>query len=293
MKKLLCVLLVLALLCCCSCSEVKTPEGLVEGSVVITTENLPKICVDKNYEYIGKSLVATLLRTDDDAVISENISSCDSSSELYDKLLNNECDIVIGVAPDEETENALKNGGVTLKSITISHDDALVFFCNPNTGVDNLTEEQIASIFSGKVKNWSELGGTNQPISAFFSPKDSLENVWFEEYLKLETKAEVMTDKLSGDLGVYLAPVSYDNRPGAIGYTRFTTYYDNGVGGKRKKLLINGVEPYNETLENGSYPYTKKIVIAIKSGLEKDNVTEIIYNWLISEQGKEYLKTIK
>ena len=292
MKKLLCVLLVLLLLCCCSCGEVKTPEGLVEGSVVITTENLPKICVDKNYEYVGKSLVATLLRTDDDAVISENISSCDSSSELYNKLLNNECDIVIGVAPDEETENALKNGGVTLKSITIAH-DALVFFCNPDTGVDNLTEEQIASIFSGKIKNWSELGGANQPISAFFSPKDSLENVWFEEYFKLETKAEVVTDKLSGDSGVYLAPVSYDNRPGAIGYTRSKTYPGSGIGGGRLKLSINGVEPYNETLENGSYPYTKKIVIAIKSGLEKDNVTEIIYNWLISEQGKEYLKTIK
>lgn len=291
MKKTFCILIALALLCCCSCNT-KTTEGLVDGSIVITTENLPKICVDKNYEHVGKSLVATLLRTDNDTVISDNTNLCDSSSELYKKLLNNECDIVIGTAPNKETENTLKTGGITLKSITFKY-DALIFFCNPDVGINNLTEEQIASIFSGKTKNWNELGDANQPISAFFSPKDSLENVWFEEYFKLETKAEAVTDKLSGDLGVYTAPISYDNRPGAIGYTRYRIYPGSGIGGGRLKIFINGIEPNNETLENGSYPYSKRIVIAVKSGLEKDNVTEIIYNWLVSEQGKEYLKTIK
>ena len=165
-----------------------------------------------------------------------------------------------------------------------------MFFCNPDIGIKNLTEEQIASIFSGKVKNWSEFGGANQPICVFFSPKDSLENVWFEEHFKLETKADVVTDKINGDLGVYEAPVSYDNRPGAIGYSRFITYYDNGIGGARHRIPINGIKPSKETVENGSYPYSKKIIIAVKSGLGQNDVTEIIYNWLISEQGKEFLK---
>ena len=109
MKKLFSILIALALLCC-SCGSTKTPEGLAKGSIIITTDNLPRIYADENYDYIAKSFVAALLRTEDNTVLSDNTNLCSSSNELYNKLLNNECDIVIGVAPNEEKRrNNLKN----------------------------------------------------------------------------------------------------------------------------------------------------------------------------------------
>ena len=45
--------------------------------------------------------------------------------------------------------------------------DALVFITNVNNPVESLTEEQLRGIFSGRIKNWSEVGGLDQPIVAF------------------------------------------------------------------------------------------------------------------------------
>jgi len=46
--------------------------------------------------------------------------------------------------------------------------DALAFIVNPSNPVDNLSSEQIKNIFSGKITNWSTVGGikhdTSEPL---------------------------------------------------------------------------------------------------------------------------------
>ena len=40
----------------------------------------------------------------------------------------------------------------------------VAFIVGPGTGVTNLTQDQVAKIFSGKITNWSQVGGNNLPI---------------------------------------------------------------------------------------------------------------------------------
>jgi ABC-type phosphate transport system substrate-binding protein len=52
--------------------------------------------------------------------------------------------------------------------------DALVqFIVHPSNPVQKLSKTQLAALYSGKIKNWSELGGNNQPVLVVGEPTSS------------------------------------------------------------------------------------------------------------------------
>ena len=40
----------------------------------------------------------------------------------------------------------------------------VVYFVNPSVAVDNLSADQVLAIYSGKIKNWKEVGGNNMKV---------------------------------------------------------------------------------------------------------------------------------
>src|SRR5262245_62052777 len=62
----------------------------------------------------------------------------------------------------EERDEATANG-VTPIEHTIAR-DAIAVVVNPNNPVSQLTMQQISDIYSGKINNWSEIGGEDRPI---------------------------------------------------------------------------------------------------------------------------------
>ncbi|WP_054696526.1 substrate-binding domain-containing protein [Geotalea toluenoxydans] len=50
-----------------------------------------------------------------------------------------------------------------LSSTTIGY-DAVTVFVHKNNPIKNLSKEQLKGIFTGKIKNWKEVGGKNAPI---------------------------------------------------------------------------------------------------------------------------------
>ena len=57
-----------------------------------------------------------------------------------------------------DEKQKLQEGGKTAKEIIIAY-DALAVIVNPTNKIVNLTREQLEGIFTGKIKNWKELGG--------------------------------------------------------------------------------------------------------------------------------------
>ncbi len=52
--------------------------------------------------------------------------------------------------------------------------DAFVqFIVHPSNPIQKLTKTQLAALYSGKIKNWSELGGHNQPVLLVGEPTSS------------------------------------------------------------------------------------------------------------------------
>lgn len=103
-------------------------------------------------------------------------------------LINKRCDIANSSRgiKSSEVEQANKKG-VDPKRIVVAI-DALSIIVNKNNPVDKLTVDQIGKIYRGEIKNWSEVGGADLPVTLYGRQSNSgtydfmKESVMFGEY---------------------------------------------------------------------------------------------------------------
>ncbi|MBT2290598.1 phosphate ABC transporter substrate-binding protein [Paenibacillus albidus] len=119
---------------------------------------------------------------------------------------------------------------------------------NKNVGVDNLTTEQLKGIFSGKIKNWKEVGGADADIVVITRAFGSGTRVNYQakaldggDIVKKEKNYKETGS--SGDMKTAVATT-----PNAIGYIDLVY-----VSGDVKAVKFNGVEATTNNVINGSY----------------------------------------
>lgn len=61
--------------------------------------------------------------------------------------------------------------------------DGLAVIVHPDNGIDNITLKQVSDIFSGKIKNWKELGGADMPITLYGRENSSGTYEFFKEHV--------------------------------------------------------------------------------------------------------------
>lgn len=173
---------------------------------------------------------------------------------------------------DEEKEDALKT--------EVFAYDGIAIIVNPaNEAVKDITEEQLADIYSGKITNWKDVGGNDEDIFVVSREESSGTRSAFEELIKLEDAGG-----LSGN-----ASVSEGNGPvqaavagneNAIGYVSFS-FIDDTV----KSLTVAGVEPTAELAKSGEYPLSRPFLFCYYD----DKVTDAgkaFLEFAISEEGQ-------
>lgn len=93
--------------------------------------------------------------------------AAEGSSTAFPALANGTAQLGMSSRKIKEDErNLCKTNGVFLKEHPVCH-DMIVVLINKNSPISNLTKAQIAKIFTGQVKDWSEVGGTPGPISVY------------------------------------------------------------------------------------------------------------------------------
>ncbi|MEI7024803.1 phosphate ABC transporter substrate-binding protein [Paenibacillus sp. y28] len=116
---------------------------------------------------------------------------------------------------------------------------------NPGVGVENLTKQQAADIFTGKITNWKDVGGKDLKITVVHRP-DSSGSRKLVSQIVLEGKdftKEGVTQAESKAMKTAVAETA-----GAIGYVD-TPYIDNTV----KAVQFDGVSYSKETIKAGTY----------------------------------------
>ncbi len=116
----------------------------------------------------------------------------------------------------------------------------------PHTGVKNVTRDQLIAIYSGKVTNWKQIGGEDQPIVAFGRAIGTGVRLLFETKV---AKVEIPTqDPL--DPAVFVHDIA--TTPGAVGYiaTQFVAGHPELV------LTYNGVAPTPESIRHHIYAFS-------------------------------------
>jgi phosphate transport system substrate-binding protein len=96
-------------------------------------------------------------------------------------LVNGTVDIANASRQIKEEEVAqAKSNGVEPTEFIIAR-DAIAVIVNPQNRVNELTLQQISDIYSGKISNWSEVGGDDRPIVKLSRETNSGTHVYFLE----------------------------------------------------------------------------------------------------------------
>jgi len=127
------------------------------------------------------------------------------------------------------------------------HKVAVVGFApvaNQDIGVDNLTKQQLIGIFTGKIKNWKEVGGKDLKIVVINRAEGSGTRAVFEKQaLDGATAVKAQEQDSSGTVQKIV-----NETPGAISYLAFS-YINNKV----KALKVDGVEPTEENVKTNKW----------------------------------------
>jgi len=119
---------------------------------------------------------------------------------------------------------------------------------NKSLGISNLTTAQLVSIFTGKTKNWKEVGGSDEAIMLVTRPDSSGTRALFKKWA-LGGAEEASNSALETDDSGTLLQTVQDNK-GAIGYVALS-YLVNAQN--VQAVSIDGVAPTLENTNNGKY----------------------------------------
>ena len=206
-------------------------------------------------------------------------------------IADRKVDIALLAATTKEEMDYLKQQSVGIE-MKLYGGDGLVFIGNAANPVQNLTQEQIAAIYQGKIKNWNEVGGPDQPISVYYRDDQSGSQRLFE---KMVFKGVELPDfeKLGfgymDEMSTIVDIVMYD--PYAIGYS-IMTYLDDVYENENLKVFaVNGVEPSLDTVKDSSYLYHTQGYVVIRSDEPEDSPARRLYDWFGSPISDEILIT--
>ncbi|MEO7149482.1 MAG: substrate-binding domain-containing protein [Rhodanobacteraceae bacterium] len=136
--------------------------------------------------------------------------------------------------------------------------DALVMIAHPSNPVSNLTLKQLHDIYYGKITNWKDLGGKDEPIDLYTvaSPLDGAEYS-LRRLLYGKGDAPVVMPRMYINVNMLEQGVTLD--PKALGLSTLSGVHDNK---DIKVLPIEGVTPTLTTVADGSYPLSTPIYLA-------------------------------
>ncbi|WP_409276028.1 PstS family phosphate ABC transporter substrate-binding protein [Neobacillus sp. SCS-31] len=208
----------------------------------------------------------------------------------FERLLSGEVDIFFGAQPSEEQKRIAEAQGKELVLTPIGK-EAFVFFANSKNPVDSLTIDQIKGIYSGRITNWSEVGGGNNKIRAFQRPEGSGSQTIMQVIMKGTPLMDPLKEEIRGMGDIIDEVADYRNYKNALGYS--FRFFTTGMSPNNeiKLLAINGVKPTPETIQTGSYPY----VVNLYAITLKDNPKKTInpfLGWMQGPQGQNLVEEV-
>ena len=256
MKKIICLALALAMVLTLSLSAcAKGLSGTVSTNGSTSMEKVVGILSEQFMEDNG------------DVTVTYDATGSGTGIEA---VANGTCDI--GLASrglkDVETEKGLVATTVAL--------DGIAIIVNAECPVEDLTVEQIADIFTGKVTSWEDFGGKGD-IACIGREAGSGTRDGFESITGTKDTC-VLAQELTST-GAVIAAVK--SSPNAIGYASLSAV--EGQEGIRV-LTVNGVACTEETVLDGSYVVQRPFNLVTVEGKELSQAAKAFFDYMLSAE---------
>jgi phosphate transport system substrate-binding protein len=189
---------------------------------------------------------------------------------------------------ESEKEEARANGIEPIEFIVAI--DALAVIVHPDNPVDQLTIHQMADIYTGRITNWSEVGGNDQPIVLLSRETNSGTHVYFLEEVVREGDSD-NTDIFAPQTLLMPSSVGITSElrrnPRTIGYDGLG--YVDPHHEKTIAVSLGGdnpfVQPSVETGADGSYPIARALYMYTAG--EPTGVVKEYLDWIQGEAGQQ------
>lgn len=170
-----------------------------------------------------------------------------------------------------------------LSATTIGY-DAIAVFVHKSNPVKSLSKEQLKGIFTGKIKNWKEVGGKNAPIvpnTEILTGKRAtiemfqehvMDGAAYAKFKEIDLPRDQIVDLVKNENGIcsvslgLLASLSKEERD------------------KVKAISVNDIQPTEKNVQSGAYLISRPLLLVTK-GLPKGDVKEFI-SFILSPEGQ-------
>ena len=179
---------------------------------------------------------------------------------------------------------AAEANGISPVEFTVAG-DAIAVVVHPSNPVDTLTLQQISDIYTGKITNWSQVGGEDRPIVLLSRESNSGTYVYFlENVIRLGNKESELLFTPDTLLMPSSEGISTEVRqnPNAIGYDGLGyVTADQKVVAVARDAGAPYVLPSVETVNDGSYPIARPLYM-YTAGEPADQVKEYL-DWVLGD----------
>lgn len=184
------------------------------------------------------------------------------------------CDIGLSsrALKDDEKASGLKE--------TVLAYDGIAIVVNPKNSVADLTIEKIADIYTGKITNWKDVGGSDSEIVLIGREGGSGTRDGFESITGTKDQCKYRQELTS--TGDVITTVSSNEN--AIGYASLASVKDTV-----KALKVGGVTPSEATVKDGTYKVQRPFVLVTKNGTALSDAAQKFYDFALSEKAREYI----
>lgn len=315
MKKALLLLVTIMLW---SCSD-RNEDIVIDGELHMSVDELPRIDCSTSTQPLGMILAAKLMNLpyawwlnvgldqtwycyiDYESSNLPQEEKDDIEGKLYKKLQRNgthsslinlidgNTDVAIASRGLSREEKAYaKKKGVEVMEQPIGR-DAFIFMVNNANPIKNLSTAQIQNIYTGKTRNWKDVGGNDATISPYIRNSDSGSQEKMEtmvmQGLTMIDWPEMITTSMTAPFEALRSDAN------GIAYTPY--FYYSIMAREQtwaKYISVDGVEPTKTTIANETYPYVSEICVAVRANVDRKSNAYKIYKYLTTSHGQSIVE---
>lgn len=202
-------------------------------------------------------------------------------------ILDNSTDIAMSSRKMKMDERMkMQDAGRSFKEVIVAN-DALSVIVHPQNKVSKLTRQQLEGIFTGKIKNWKEVGGDDMGIVVYSRETSSGTYEFFKDHV-MNRKNYATTVLNMPATGAIIQSVSQTK--GAIGYVGLAyinkEVKDIAVSYDGKNFVIGTVE----TAKNKTYPIVRPLYFYYAT--TKESVVKPFIDFVMSADGQKIVEQV-
>ena len=302
-ERILAVLLALALLLCGFTpqrEEISQPESSESSSVESRPEqSAPEVSEEitflrENFPRIdGSTSLIPLEAGIRAAIFCKSIEQAEKDVAhtttwgSFKRLLSGDADMIFSTPISAEQQKMADEAGIKLEQVPVVK-EAFVFAVNAKNPVDALSQQQIKDIYSGKITNWKQVGGSDEPIIVYQRNTDSGSQNYMIDFMGETPLMDAPTELRLGSMGGLMDVIApNDGSLGSIGYSVYAYAADMyGTGDNIKFIKVDGAAPTKETIIFGEYPLSSYNYAIFRADEPEEGAVRRLAEWMTSYDGQ-------